>query len=250
MPPRVAVLLPFLVLLLAPGIAGQGQIPDKFTNLQVLPKDISRADLVAAMRDISGALGVRCDHCHARGNEPQPLDFASDQKESKQTARTMLRMVNTINGDYLGKLAPKEGTRSAATCFTCHHGSSTPPLPLDDVLFGTAVTSGATAAVAKYKSMRAELGEAGQYDFRETSLLRLGSRLAEGKRMDDALVVYRAATELFPGSANVQANLGRALLETGDLPGAEAAFKRALEIEPDNRQAAQGLKAVEARRIK
>jgi hypothetical protein len=35
------------------------QIPTKFTNLEVLPKDIPRAELIATMRGFAGALGVR-----------------------------------------------------------------------------------------------------------------------------------------------------------------------------------------------
>src|SRR5688500_13932467 len=40
------------------------QIPTEFKNLQVLPKDISRADLVQTMRQVATDLGVRCTHCH------------------------------------------------------------------------------------------------------------------------------------------------------------------------------------------
>ena len=40
------------------------QIPDKFTNLKVLPKDIAKRDLVETMRSFSMALGVTCQHCH------------------------------------------------------------------------------------------------------------------------------------------------------------------------------------------
>jgi tetratricopeptide (TPR) repeat protein len=249
MPPRAWLSLPFAVLL-ASSVAGQGQIPETFTNLQVLPKDISRTDLVATMRGVSRALGVRCDYCHARGDAPQPMDYASDEKDPKQIARTMMRMVRTINTDYLGKLPAGEGEPAAASCFTCHHGSSQPPAPLDDVLYETATTKSVAAAVDEYTAKRAKLGEAGQYDFRETTLLRLGDRLAQEKRVGDALVVYRAASEAFPASAPPQVSIGRTLLEQHDLPGAEAAFKRALELEPGNRGAAQGLKAVEAQRIK
>jgi tetratricopeptide (TPR) repeat protein len=242
--------LPLALLLAAAPVAAQGEIPDKFTNLQVLPKGISKDDLVATMRDISGALGVRCDYCHERPQGAQSMDFASDKKEPKQIARTMIRMVTAINSDYLGRLPVDEGKPPSASCFTCHHGSSTPPSPLEDVLFDTATSKGVTAAVNQYKSMRSRLGEAGQYDFRETTLLRLGNRLREQKRPDDALAVYRAASEVFPASANAQAGIGQVCLEKGDLAGAEAAFRRALELEPGNRGAAQGLKAVEAKRIK
>jgi hypothetical protein len=37
-----------------------GQIPDSFTNLQVLPPSIGRDSLVSIMRSFSLALGVRC----------------------------------------------------------------------------------------------------------------------------------------------------------------------------------------------
>ena len=71
------------------------QIPQTFTNLQVLPKDIPRAQLVSTMRGFAGALGVRCTHCHVGPDDLQGMDFATDEKESKKIARTMLRMVRT-----------------------------------------------------------------------------------------------------------------------------------------------------------
>src|SRR6059058_3640019 len=50
-----------------------------FKNLKVLPKDISRADLLSTMKFFSQSLGVRCTNCHV-GEEGKPLstfDFAS-----------------------------------------------------------------------------------------------------------------------------------------------------------------------------
>jgi hypothetical protein len=75
------------------------QIPDKFTNLKVLPKDIQKQDLVKIMRGFSNALNVRCIHCH-KGDDPVDLskvDFASDERENKLVARAMLGMTNGIN---------------------------------------------------------------------------------------------------------------------------------------------------------
>jgi len=37
----------------------QGQFPDKFTNLKVLPKDVSKQELQLSMRGFGFALGVR-----------------------------------------------------------------------------------------------------------------------------------------------------------------------------------------------
>ena len=48
-----------LLLGTAPGAA---QIPDEFTNLKLLPKDIEKRQLIGTMRDWAGGLGVRCNH--------------------------------------------------------------------------------------------------------------------------------------------------------------------------------------------
>src|SRR3990172_11429381 len=74
------------------------QIPEKFENLQFFPKDVERRALIDRMRDFSGALGVRCEFCHVGegGPELKNMDFPSDDKETKRTARRMLVMVAAI----------------------------------------------------------------------------------------------------------------------------------------------------------
>ena len=69
---------------------GNAQIPEVFNNLQVLPKDISKAELLGNMRSFAGG---RCQFCHV-GEEGQPLsefDFVSDEKETKKKARVMMQ---------------------------------------------------------------------------------------------------------------------------------------------------------------
>jgi len=88
---------------LAPSIARAQWPPDSLVNLEVLPKDIETRELVNIMAGFTRALGVRCQFCHV-GEEGMPLaqfDFPSDEKPTKGKAREMIRMVETINGDYL-----------------------------------------------------------------------------------------------------------------------------------------------------
>ncbi|MGZ4816765.1 MAG: c-type cytochrome [Terriglobales bacterium] len=102
-------------------------IPDKFTNLQVLPKDIPKDDLVQTMRTFSRSLGVRCDFCH-EFQDDNP-DFASDKKDEKNAARNMMRMVYDINTNYMPKLQPLPGEEKKQTgvnCWTCHRGEKQP----------------------------------------------------------------------------------------------------------------------------
>src|SRR5271167_1511539 len=114
------------------GAAAQAQLPDKFTNLKVLPKDISKAELQSMMRGFAFALNVRCDHCHAEkpGGKRFEMDFAADDKEAKKTARLMIEMVATINRDYINKIST---TPIPVQCVTCHHGL-TEPRTLNSVL--------------------------------------------------------------------------------------------------------------------
>jgi len=65
----------------------------EFTNLKVLPKDVSSKDLQHIMIDVfEDGLGVNCGFCHAEQKGSHKLDYASDAKPEKQIARNMMRM--------------------------------------------------------------------------------------------------------------------------------------------------------------
>jgi Na+-translocating ferredoxin:NAD+ oxidoreductase RnfG subunit len=81
-------------------------------NLKVFPKDTSKKQIKKAMKGISDALGVECDYCH-------DLDDMAKDTEHKESARAMMKMVNTINKDsFKGK--PR------VRCVTCHNGKKKP----------------------------------------------------------------------------------------------------------------------------
>ena len=101
------------------------QLPQKFTNLKVLPADIAQRDLINVMKQFTSDLGVRCEHCHVgEGNDLSKFDFVSDARPTKVAARVMLKMVAEINGTHL-KTLPAAATQTV-TCFTCHRGAAKP----------------------------------------------------------------------------------------------------------------------------
>ena len=110
---------------------GQGQPPK---NLQVLPKDMTRRQVVQVMRGFTRGLGVRCNHCHVgEGDDLSKYDFASDAKPEKATARKMIAMVNAINNTHLAGVgepaeppAPGQPPAPKVTCYTCHRGDMMP----------------------------------------------------------------------------------------------------------------------------
>jgi len=114
------------------GGGGRGAAPPP-TNLQVLPKDWTRQQVVQVMQGFNMALGVGCNHCHIEmvGAPPNekgviPIDAAPDDKQTKKTARVMMRMVSQINetlGSQVGKPAAEV---VKVQCVTCHRGAAIP----------------------------------------------------------------------------------------------------------------------------
>jgi hypothetical protein len=225
-----------------PGAAGQ---EERYTNLQVLPKDIKRPQLTEIMQSFTRSLGVKCDHCHM-GDSPQSMDWADDDKDEKKNARDMMKLVRSINEAVSG-LTKAEAPREQVTCVTCHRGLAKPPRPLGDILAEKAIGGGPDAAIAEYNRLHVEAGDAGQYDFREGALNAAARKLSDEKRLPDAIALLRKNAELFPKSSEVAAMLGTALLESGDTEGARAELQRALDLDPDNRFARGALERLKAK---
>ena len=75
-------------------------IPDVYTNLQVLPKDIKKSDLLPVMKSFAITMDVRCSHCHAVTDDLSSGDFASDEKPTKVAARKMLAAILEVQKKY------------------------------------------------------------------------------------------------------------------------------------------------------
>jgi hypothetical protein len=97
-------------------------------NLQVLPKDIPRAELTAKMRGIAGALGVQCSFCHVENPETHRItDYAADDNRHKVAARRMMLMTAEINEKYLTRPGSTRPPDHPITCGNCHLGHEQPP---------------------------------------------------------------------------------------------------------------------------
>lgn len=229
-------------LVIAWGTKLGAQVPDEFTNLQVLPKDISKADLMQSMKGFAMGLGVRCTHCHV-GEEGQPLstfDFASDAKKPKKDARAMMRMVREINETLLAQIDPDPAQRVAVSCVTCHHGQLE-PRTIESVLDARLATGGIDSAVATYRGLREKHYGGFAYDFSEGALNAYASQLAAQKKAPEALRMLHLNAEFHPRSASTQFFLGQLYLQAGDVAQARASFEKALEFDPANPGAKRAL---------
>jgi tetratricopeptide (TPR) repeat protein len=230
-----------VMLLSLAALPAGAQVPDKFTNLQYFPKTISRQDLLGNMRGFSFSLGVRCQFCHAGkdGNKLDQTDFASDEKDTKKTARAMLRMVDAINQEYIAKMGRTSPVR--VECVTCHHQLSIPKT-MNALLAETIDKKDIQAAIVLYRDLRKNDLGSGQYDFGETSLNILTESLLKQNKAKEAVAIMELNVEVnTPPSGWAYNLLAMSHLANKEVEKAKADYQKILELNPQDEWAKKQL---------
>ena len=139
---------------LAQAPAAGAQQPRPLQNLQIIPKETPRPQVIQTMQSFTSALGVRCEHCHVDENGRQ--DFAADDKRTKNVARAMMKMTEDLNAKIPTVVAKTATDAARVQCATCHRGVAIPKL-LTDIMTETIAASGTTAAATKYRELRKQV---------------------------------------------------------------------------------------------
>lgn len=243
MPLRLAGLA-LVVFAAAPSLPAQ--IPQRFENLQVLPRDIPRDTLVAIMRGFTASLGVRCTYCHIEREGAAPaggggglnLNFASDSLANKRKARWMLHMTDSIN-TRLASLPARDNPPTNVNCMTCHRGMSK-PTTIQQVILATLQRQGVDSAIARYRMLRSEMAS-GRFDFREQPVTDVAQDLAAEGRHDDAIRLLQMLQEFHPNSVNIDLQLAEVYIAKGDRDAGIARLRAVLAKNPSDRRAQQRL---------
>lgn len=103
------------------GQGGGAAAEQPLVNVQVL-KGMTRPQIVARMMMINVQLGVACTFCHV--NKDGRNDFPAEDKQHKQIAREMMKMVQTINEQAGMSVVSRQ-----VDCWTCHRGGAGIPNP-------------------------------------------------------------------------------------------------------------------------
>lgn len=222
--------------------AAQMQIPEKFENLQVLPKDIHRDTLVSIMRGFAMSLGVRCQFCHVEGAGQGQFNFASDDRDNKRSARLMMRMVDSINNRFLAMLPNRDEPAVGVNCVTCHRGL-TRPMSIEAVLVNTTTAQGVDSAVARYRRLRADMAS-GRYNFTEQPVSEAAQQLVNAGRHDDAIRLLQMNQEFHPNSVNIDFQIAEAHIAKGDRDAGIARLRAVLTKNPNDRRARARLQAL------
>jgi tetratricopeptide (TPR) repeat protein len=224
--------------LAAPGRAA-AQIPERFENLKVLPRDIPRDSLLQIMRGFAMSLGVRCQYCHVQrqgADGRETFDFKSDDKDTKDKARFMMRMVRNLNGEVLPQVPHRREPPVGVSCVTCHRGLPV-PTTLDRILTAAVDSAGAPAAIARYRQIRTDANlTAGRYDFSENTVNELARRLAAQGKTAEAVALLQMNGEFYPASGQIDFQLGEVYRMRGERDQALVRYRMAQEKDPNNPQ--------------
>ncbi|WNG50444.1 serine hydrolase [Archangium minus] len=144
---------------------------------------------------------------------------------------------NTSRGDKLGSLV-------AGLLSILHDIKPQQPLrEISEVVMETLEKASVVEGIARYKALKAT--KAAEYDFSEPQLNRAGYHLLGSGRVADAIELFKLNVEMFPQSGNVYDSLGEAYMASGNKELALVNYRRALELDPSNANAAETLKRLE-----
>jgi hypothetical protein len=217
------------------------QDPPAYTNLKVLPEDISRDELLDVMLGNLRGLGLPrrsgegCLYCHVGSTETprSTWDYASDDNPMKAKARVMMEMVAEINEVSLARLDARIAPSLEVGCYTCHAGR-TDPSPLPDLLMRKYNAGGMAALEATYRTARARYYERDTYDFRVGTLVGVADQLAGMGKVADAASVHELNIEFQDSPQAWGALIRLRLFEALQTSGPEAMIARYHELKGEH----------------
>jgi CubicO group peptidase (beta-lactamase class C family) len=150
----------------------------------------------------------------------------------------LIVLLNNTGGAKLGEM----GKNIAAILYDKPY--SLPKKSVAEAMFRTVTEKDIAAAISQYRELKANQTNA--YDFSEPELNQLGYRLVAMKNLKGAIEVFKLNVEAYPQSANVYDSLAEAHMLNGDKELAVKNYKRSLELNPQNANAVEMLKKLNA----
>lgn len=125
------------------------------------------------------------------------------------------------------------------------YSNSFPKRSIASTLYNTIIEKGADAFTKQYRDLKA--GQSASYDFSESELNTLGYELIRMDKIREAIEILKLNVESFPQSANTYDSLGEAYMINSDRELAIKNYRKSLELNPKNTNAADVLKKLEAK---
>lgn len=152
--------------------------------------------------------------------------------------KNLIVLLNNTGGTKLGEMSQ----RIAGILFG--KPAKPPARDIADVLFNTIMEKDVQTAIKQYRDLKATQADA--YDFSPPQLNGVGYTLLERKRVKDAIEIFKLNVEMYSQNANAYDSLAEAYMTNGDKSLAIQNYKKSLELNPRNTNAADKLKKLEA----
>ncbi|HKR66284.1 MAG TPA: serine hydrolase, partial [Thermoanaerobaculia bacterium] len=159
-----------------------------------------------------------------------------------ETREVVILLDNTSRGDKLNEIT------SAILGVLRGKTPRGPRKSIIDVALASVEKDGVARAVAEYRELRKTKPD--EYDFSESALNTVGYSLLQQGRVSDALEIFKLNTEMFPEAANPWDSLAEAYEASGNREAAIANYKKSLALNPQNKNAEEHLKHLEAPELK
>ena len=122
-----------------------------------------------------------------------------------------------------------------------------PKISIVPVLAKTIAEKGIAAGVAQYRDLKAK--ESATYDFSEAELNQLGYGLLRTGKPREAIEIFKLNVEAYPQGFNTYDSLGDAYVAINERELAKQNYKKSLELNPNNTNAAAALKTLDTSTI-
>jgi len=144
--------------------------------------------------------------------------------------RLIVLLDNTERGEYLDKIT----LGLMSILYDQPYGS--PKRLIAEVLQKTILETDLVSAIKQYRELKAG-ATAGDYDFGEMELNRLGYQLLQMQKVAEAIEIFKLNVEIYPQAFNTYDSLGEAYMVHGDKDLSIANYKKSLELNPKNTNA-------------
>ena len=108
---------------------------------------------------------------------------------------------------------------------------------ISETLLKTNDEDGVESAIRQYHSLRDS--QPNTYDFSEGELHRLGYQLLNAKKIEAGIEILKLNVQAYPNSHNTYDSLGEGYMANGQKELAIQNYKRSLELNPKNTNAAE-----------
>ncbi len=141
------------------------------------------------------------------------------------------------NGNTIIQLTNRPGIRRGELAFAIYeilHGGEyrMPRGSIADVMLKRLHQKDVKSALKKYYELKKNNPQ--DYDFSESELNRLGYRLLNQNRIDDAVRIFKENAKLFPDSWNVYDSLAEAYMKNDERKQAIRYYEKSLSLNPGN----------------